>query len=437
MKKLTLTLFILIFIPLYTFSQSNHMSLAKVKKGKKFGYIDGEANLIIPVEYDTLGEFNEGLVTAKKKDEWSILDIEGNIVLELGNRYKYVGQFGSGLCFVTNDAKYSSRFSDKPRLDIDHNDIRFINLKGEEVFVLHDSIPRWIEDFRFFKFHNGFLKLPYASEYGFVNKKGELVIPQTFHRQYDGFEDEFYDGLALVANQRFSQFIDKNNPDFYGFIDTTGKWALEPTFSFGYHFENGFAKIDSCWIEDYKYCTSRLIDKNGKSVFPEDIWISDYREGTGYLSVGKKILGQSKYALAKTDGTYITGFKYKKITAPFSNGNFMAKKGRRSGVLTKEGKWFRPVKNKNYDRYDYLIGLIRDKDDYYLTCFIDMDGKVILPFKKRGFMDIEGGIIKERTSGSSWDNNETYAYYSRKGELLDLSEYDEVGEFQWVLVEKN
>ena len=199
--------------------------------------------------------------------------------------------------------------------------------------------------------------------------------------------------------------------------------------------ENGVAKVNHCNIVDgLQYCTSLLLNKNGQSLFPEDTWISDYREGIGYVSVGKEIRGKNRYALAKMDGTFLTDFIYKKITAPFENGHFIAKKGKKRGILTIEGKWFQPIKKMNYDRYDYLIGSVSDKDDFHIICFIDMNGNVILPLKKRGFTELEGGIIKERVGGNYSEKNEVFAYYSRKGKLLDLSEYDEVGEFQWISI---
>ena len=442
MKQLTFALSLLILFPIYVFGQKSHISLSKVKKGEKHGYVDGEANLVIPVEYDLLGEFNDGLVTGHKNNEWFVLDIKGNIVLELGTRYKYVGQFGSGLCFATNNAEYESYFNEKPSLRINDDDIRFINVKGKEVFKLHDSIPRWVEYFDDFRFNNGFLMLPTISAktsprtvYGYVNTKGKLVVPQIFHTQYEGVYGEFHNGLAFTANQKSSKFIDKENPDRYGFIDTTGKWVIPPELSYGERFENGIAYVLGCWFDEVQYCSSRLIDINGESIFGKDTWVDDFRDGNGYVSVGKEIRGKSKYALAKTDGTYITGFVYNKITAPFENGHFIAKKGRKSGILTKEGKWLQPIKKSNYGRYDYLIGLVSDKDDYRIMGFIDMDGNIVLPLKKRDYTKLEGGIIKERISGPSSEDNEVFAYYSRKGQPLDLSEYDEIGKFQWILVE--
>ena len=445
MKKSIFTLFLLAFFSLSIFGQENHISLAKVKKGKKYGYVDGEANLIIPVEYDKLGEFNEGLVTGQKNEEWFILDIKGNIISKLGTRYKYLGQFGSGLCFATNSVSHNDQ---EPFVQIGDDDIRFINRKGEEVFILHDSIPRVIPHFNGFRFHNGFLKVEKLNEqtntsfYGYVNATGKLVIPQIFHVESIGNYGGFHEGLALTPSRKHNPYFNGENPQEYGFIDTTGKWIIPPAFPYGHHFENGVAQVDSTvyhlspFGDTTQGYISHLINKDGKKIFPYDVFIQN--STNNYVITYKKEKGKQKYALARTNGTYVTDFIYDGIIAPSRGGHFIAQKDTTTGTLTKEGKWLQPIEESYYERYDYSIGTLRKhnfNDGYYIMCFIDLEGNVILPFKKRDNTIIEGGVIKEVISGNPWEQNEIHAYYNRKGKLLDLSEYDEIHTFQWIFVE--
>jgi hypothetical protein len=78
---------------------------------------------------------------------------------------------------------------------------------------------------------------------GFINKKGEYVIPLQFT-----WASSFYDGLACVEMN-----------DKYGFIDKKGEWVIQPQFDDASDFCCGYVavKLNDKW---------GFIDKKGEWV---------------------------------------------------------------------------------------------------------------------------------------------------------------------------
>jgi len=64
--------------------------------------------------------------------------------------------------------------------------------------------------------------------YGFINNKGETVIPFEFFNTRN-----FSEGLAPAANA-------KND---WGFIDKKGNWVIKPTYDFADSFDAGEARV--------------------------------------------------------------------------------------------------------------------------------------------------------------------------------------------------
>ena len=85
-----------------------------VKKGGKWGYIDGYGKVIIPLEYEEVGDFSEGLAAVRKDDKWGYINPKNEVVIPIEFTNKEVGYFKNGV------AKY---YTD--------SGIGLINLKGE------------------------------------------------------------------------------------------------------------------------------------------------------------------------------------------------------------------------------------------------------------------------------------------------------------------
>ena len=85
-----------------------------VKKGGKWGYIDGYGKIIIPLEYEEVGDFSEGLAAVRKDNKWGYINPKNEVVIPIEFTNREVSYFKNGV------AKY---YTD--------SGIGLINLKGE------------------------------------------------------------------------------------------------------------------------------------------------------------------------------------------------------------------------------------------------------------------------------------------------------------------
>ena len=97
-----------------------------------------------------------------------------------------------------------------------------------------------------FSFHNGLSCVKQNGKYGFIDKKGKVVVPF----QFDDTAYSFSDGLTYVKRE-----------GKYGFIDKKGKVIIPFQFDDAESFSDGLAKVR----QNDKY---GFVDKEGKVVVP-------------------------------------------------------------------------------------------------------------------------------------------------------------------------
>ena len=85
-----------------------------VKKGGKWGYIDGYGKVIIPLEYEEVGNFSEGLAAVRKDGKWGYINLKNEVVIPIEFTNRGVGSFKNGVATYYTDSG-----------------IGLINLKGE------------------------------------------------------------------------------------------------------------------------------------------------------------------------------------------------------------------------------------------------------------------------------------------------------------------
>ena len=65
---------------------------------KKWGFVDKTGKVVVPLIYDEVGHFREGLCWVRKDKKWGFVDKTGKVVVPLV--YDYVRSFSEGLCGV-------------------------------------------------------------------------------------------------------------------------------------------------------------------------------------------------------------------------------------------------------------------------------------------------------------------------------------------------
>ena len=136
-----------------------------------WGYIDHSGRWGIPRSFTVADDFHEGLAAATSKDgTWGYIDKTGQFVI--APRFEAAMEFSEGLAAVKIGGVWG-----------------WINKSGAVVIA-----PRFEEE-EVGVFRSGMAMLVHNRKLGYINMKGELVIPQTL----DG-GTEFMGGVAMVPD---------------------------------------------------------------------------------------------------------------------------------------------------------------------------------------------------------------------------------------------
>ena len=204
--------------------------------------------------------------------------------------------------------------------DDDHKPQAMLNKQGKRIADLraYDDIDMWISR------DEGYFPVSKNNKVGYINTKGQLVIPIKYDYLVDYLEDKYNEVWANpVVNDRI--VVRKNGK--YGIINTENKVIMP--------FTNKYAFIDQpsegmSLVRDHSYKIG-LIDKNGKEV------IAPKYEGSlgnygGYYGFREGLVGMydgKKWGFITKTGKVAVPFIYDEIR-PFSEGL--------AGV-SKNGKW--------------------------------------------------------------------------------------------------
>jgi len=197
------------------------------------GFIDKTGKEVIPLQYSSAESFSEGLAAVQGENgKWGYIDQTGKVVIP----FKYGGAepFSEGLAAVKDEnGKWG-----------------FIDKTGKEVVP---CIYFYVKDFS-----EGLAAVKDENDiYGFIDQTGKVVIPFKY-----GSTEPFSEGLAAVAHELRDSYIDK-----------TGKEAMPAPYNILGSFSEGFAAVN--YGGKYGY-----IDKTGKEVVPcQYAWASSVSEG--------------------------------------------------------------------------------------------------------------------------------------------------------------
>jgi len=273
----------------------------------KYGLIDGKGNIIVPIEYSKVTEFNEGLCRAESEKGKFFIDTHGKHIIDV-SEYYYIGNFKFGFASVTRElsSKTESGFKYDYMLgliDKSGNEVLaceysqtgcFENgmlwAESDQGFALFDVLGKRVNDLYYSYVHDAGEGLIIAAEdgkYGYIDKDCRFVIPPSYEEA-----NGFFDGAAMVSNDGQSFFIDTKGQrlsppevaaagDFsegfglvttgnmYGFVDTRGNLTIPCEFNEAYGFINSVARVTiTVGISPY-YCYS--INKSGKiAIKPEE-----------------------------------------------------------------------------------------------------------------------------------------------------------------------
>lgn len=317
----------------------------------KYGYIDKMGNEVIPCKYEGDEmmdyEFHEGLTAVSNGQKYAYIDVDGKEITSF--IYDEAGSFSEGYAVVTKNEKNY-----------------IIDTSGKELIELKYS--PCIDE----RFSEGLFPVWGDEGIGFINTKGELVIPCKYNSTEFGMC--FSEGLAAV--------YDGNK---FGYIDKTGKEVIPFVYDNAYPFSEGLAAVNK--EEKWFY-----IDKSGKSVLETNTDCLGFEDG---LAVERSEDEHTYFYVYKTgkkafDGKYDSAY-------PFENG--YARVGKKSGdgylygMIDKTGKEVIPCKYKNLYSLSEGLALIQVEDTYG---FVDLHGKSTFDVENEEVKQLVQQKIKEK-----------------------------------------
>ena len=221
-------------------------SLIPVMQGSgeeaRYGYVNPQGEIVINPQFHDAYTFHDGLaMVANDKGLFGYVDKKGKVTIPYA--YKEASDFSEGLAFVVSEGQ--------PPV--------CINTSGKKMFTCDNSIDH------IFNFSEDLARfLSTDGKYGYINRKGEIVI----HAQFE-FADDFQEGMAVVKNSegkcgyinkkgkivihyqferagRFSEGLAVfSNGNTYGYINTKGAYKINPQYDNAYNFVNGLAIVQS------------------------------------------------------------------------------------------------------------------------------------------------------------------------------------------------
>ena len=206
----------------YEICSTFYEGLAKIKnkRTQKVGFLDTNGEIKIPCVYDDADEFSEDLCCVYKSDKYGYINKNGNMVIPLsfnpndGRNVIWNRKFIQGSVDITqikNNKMYGTLIgkNGKPLPGFDWQ---------------YKQVNRFSENFALFYTHNG--------KVGFLNKNGNIVIQPLYESALD-----FTNGYASVA-----RYI--NGKLKWGCINKDGIQTVPFIYDDAFHFENGIALVE-------------------------------------------------------------------------------------------------------------------------------------------------------------------------------------------------
>jgi WG containing repeat len=248
------------------------LALAAITKGQ-YGYINRSGKVVIAFKYSNGNDFQEGWAPVQLGGKYGYIDKKGNTVLE--HKYEYARPFKEGFASVAIGRSWG-----------------FIDRTGKEICeIKYENVK---------SFSDGLAVVRVGESYGFINRSGKEIIEP----RYD-YMNSFKEGMATVI-------VGKK----YSFIDRSGKQIIEPLYDVIADFNGGFARVKT----GYRW---GFIDKKGKVIlqpsFP-DLW--DFEDGFARVVVSTDFIcdGRLRCSYINTKGEFITSKHYSTRSGDFKDG---------------------------------------------------------------------------------------------------------------------
>lgn len=430
---------VVIIPPLYSgLGYFNDEGYAIASFDKKRGIIDIKNQIVIPFEYDDIKNISEGFVGVFLRDEEDI--IKHSPPNTIKPHYSGVAKISRkwGFIEMLNKPVIPLIYND---IHSFKNGIAMVKVKGESVAV--DTTGTILTHDQASKYRGEYVFTDLPDKWGFINKEGKFVIPPKYVRVEsariglcrvdvnDNSEVSSEPGGEGYINSSAKEIIPTGKYDYvgyfsaddslvvvaaknrYGYVDNKGKEVIKLQFDYAESFTRGLAivgKVDATGKQKLG-----LINSKGKMI------TSFKFDNMGYFdeSVTWFIIN-NKVGLINTEGKEILSPKYtawqgrESSMHPWRNGMLEVIYDNKLGAINQKGEEVIPANYIQYifpcdDHIAIVKGLVEEKvegknvsvikeglyDTNKKTEVVPLKYDEIAPY----FMDIQNHIFKVKING--------------------------------------
>jgi WG containing repeat len=320
----------------------------------KHGFINKKGKLVVPLKYESAGNFSHGLASVSQNDKYGFIDSTGKLVVPL--IWDYTGTFSDNLAIVKKGEKYG-----------------YIDTKGKVVIPVTLNYA--------YDFHEEIARISNRQgKYGYMDKAGSIIIETKYENSGD-----FSEGLAKVK-------LDK----LYAFIDKTGK----PITDFIYEDANNFSNGIACVKADGAY---GFINKKGEVVIPFKYdYAYPFKDGLSLVKLNRK------WGMINTQGQVVIPFLYDDLTY-FQEGLARIRVNEQYGFINKEGAVvIKPTFDKAGLCYSGLIATANNNRWLY----IDKSASTAIQEFYDYATDFVGGLAEVEKNGKTFIIDRTGKKYT-------------------------
>lgn len=226
--------------PQYYSISKNTCGLYRIEKQELYGLMDNTGKIIQEIQYEDIGNCSENRIGFVQNGQAGFMDETGRIIIDA--QFEEATSFQSDIARVLIDEKMAAIKSDgvfilppkfnkiTPASDglilAEEDKKCFVyNASGKRIASLTDRCAPPVNGID--GFHNGLARVEKKGKYGFIDKKGKIVIPVIYDQT-----GVFSEDLCPVKMK-----------GKWGYINKSGKMLIDPQFEMAYAFNNQFAKV--------------------------------------------------------------------------------------------------------------------------------------------------------------------------------------------------
>jgi hypothetical protein len=327
---------------------------------------------VIPLQYDWVDDFHDGLAVVCLDGEVGVIDKSGNIIVPFG-KYENITYFLGGIAMVTT-MDYEVGFIDSTGKEIvPLGKYGWESIESSNDFFTYEglvpvALPIWGD--------NGMLE---SVAWGFIDNTGNEVVPPIYDRIYP-----FSDGLAMVT-------LDGK----FGFVDINGDFIVPlGRYDGGNVFSEGVAVV-SRGDETF------LIDNKGNEIESFSLQVPLFRNPFAGGLIMFYDTEVRKRGFIDMTGSIVTESIYDDLNTRVgdsSEGMIMVAIDEKWGFIDSTGRQVVQCKYDRVEHFSYGMARVWLNDEMGL---IDKNGNYIFPLGSlsgfggfsEGLASIEGGYI--------------------------------------------